>query len=99
MPAPPRGSDGVQSTVMRTPLVTLDQRFVFWSTDELAGSEVVKRRDRQHEVRTSSMNPGQEHKAVSLPRRITDARSVSFRIVGNLIVVSLERGIQAKLVG
>src|SRR5947209_12223224 len=44
-------------------------------------------------------SPGQEKKGVSLSRRISDARVLSFRVVRDLIVVPLERGVEAELVG
>src|ERR1043165_4650990 len=99
MPAGRSGSDNVHSTVMRAPVVTRDERLVFGAAEELAASEVIKRRDRQNEMRSASMYPGCKYKSVSLLRLIPDTCILGFRIVRHLIVVSVERCVEAKLVG
>src|SRR5262249_6838394 len=98
MPARRRSSDGVQSTVVRTPVVLRNEWPVFRTAQELTGSVVIKRRDRKNEMRPHRVHPAQEHEGVSLLRRISDTCIISLRSVRDLKVVSLERKIEAKLV-
>src|SRR5690349_7846133 len=99
MPARRCSSDGVQSAVVRTPVVLRYEWLIFRTTQELTGSEVIKRSDREHEMRPHSVHPAQEHKGISLLCGISDTCIISLLIVRDLIVVSLERKIEAKLVG
>ena len=58
MPTRRRGSDSMQSAVMRTPVMARDKRLVFRASQKLPGSEMIKRRDRQDEMRPLSVYPG-----------------------------------------
>src|SRR5215467_4489370 len=98
MPARRRSSDGVQSAVVRTPVVLRDEWLVFRTTQKLTGRVVIKRRDCKNEMRSLRVHPAQEHEGISLLRRISDTRVISLLSVRDLKVVSLEREIEAKLV-